>query len=105
MLTSQALVLKLKAEFSVFQSQANDNTNFNFRAIIITPSDSYETYLFPTQIVQSQVQTTFVLDNVISIPPLAKVWIGSYSTNNLTGASFTVNPFILSFQVLKSKII
>lgn len=105
LLTSQALFLKLKAEFSVFQSQANDNTNFNFRAIIITPSDSYETYLFPTQIVQSQVQTTFVLDNVISIPPLAKVWIGSYSTNNLTGASFTVNPFILSFQVLKSKII
>jgi len=103
LLTSQALVLKLKAEFSVFQSQANDNTNFSFRAIIITPSSSYEVYLFPTQIVQSQVQTTFVLDNVISIPPLAKVWIASYSSNNLTGASFTVNPFILSFQILKSK--
>lgn len=105
LLTSQALVLKLTAEFSVFQSQANNNTNFNFRAIVNTPTDSYEINLFPTQIVQSQVQTTFVLDNVISVPPLAKVWIASYSTNALTGASFTVNPFTLNFQVLKNKTI
>jgi hypothetical protein len=105
LLTSQALVLKLKAEFSVFQSQANNNTNFSFRAIIITPSSSYETYLTPTQIVQSQVQTTFFLDNVISIPPLAKVWIASYSTNDLPGDTFTINPFTLNFQVLKNKVI
>ena len=105
LLTSQALVLKLTAEFSVFQSEANNNTNFNFRAIINTPTDSYEVYLFPTQIVQSQVQTTFNLDYVISIPPLAKVWIASYSTNALTGDSFTINPFTLNFQVLKNKTI
>ena len=105
LLTSQALVLKLKAEFSVFQSQANDNTNFNFRAIVTTPSSSYEIYLFPTQIVQSQVQTTFYLDNVISVEPLAKVWIASYSTNALAGATFTINPFVLNFQILKNKTI
>ena len=105
LLTSQALVLKLKAEYSVFQSQANNNTNFNFRAIVITPSSSYEIYLFPTQIVQSQVQTTFYLDNVISVDPLAKVWIASYSTNALAGATFTINPFVLNFQILKNKTI
>jgi len=105
LLTSQALVLKLKAEYSVFQSQANNNTNFNFRAIVITPSSSYEIYLFPTQIVQSQVQTTFYLDNVISVDPLAKVWIASYSTNALAGATFTINPFVLNLQILKNKTI
>jgi hypothetical protein len=105
LLSTQSLVVKLTAEFSVYQSQTNDNTNFNFRAIIITSTYSSLIDLFPTQIVQSQVQTTFVLDNVISIPPGAKVWLASYSSNIQSGETFTINPFNLSFQVLKNSII
>ena len=104
-LTTNALVVKLTAEFTVFQSQANNNTYFNFRAIIITSTGTSVLDLFPTQTVQSQVQTTFVLDNVISVPALAKVWIASYSTNALSGDTFTINPFVLNFQVLKNAII
>jgi hypothetical protein len=105
LLSTDALVVKLKAEFSVYQSQVNNNTNFNFRAIIVTLATTYEVALFPTQIVQSQVQTTFILDNVISVPPTAKVFIASYSSNILTGSTFTINPFTLNFQVLKNKTI
>jgi hypothetical protein len=105
LLSSQSLVVKLTAEFSVYQSQANNNTNFNFRAIVITSTSSVLIDLFPTQIVQSEVQTKFVLDNVISIPPSAKVWIAAYSSNLQSGETFTINPFNLNFQVLKNSTI
>lgn len=104
-LANKALVVKLKAEFSVYQSQDNNNTNFNFRALIISSTSSSLIDLFPTQIVQSQVQTSFVLDNVISIPINSKLWLVCYTDNILAGETFTINPFNLNFQVLKNSTI
>ena len=103
---SQSLVLKLTGEFTVYQSQLDNNTTFNLRAIIIG-SDNIQNIisLFPPQSVQSQVQTPFVLDNVISIPAGAKLWLASYTKNIQSGESFTINNFNLNFEILKSSII
>ena len=105
-LPTQALVIKLTGEFTVYQSQLDNNTTFNIRAIIIG-SDNVQNIipLFPTQSVQSQVQTPFVLDNVISIPAGSKLWLASYTQNIQSGESFTINNFNLNFEVLKSSII
>ena len=102
------LVIKFYAEFSVFQSTPDDNTTFNFQAIIVSedaPTTRVNKVLFPSHIVQSLVQTSFVLDTVISVPPRSKVWIACYSTNQYNYETFTINNFNLNFQVLKNSTI
>jgi hypothetical protein len=46
--------------------------------------------LTQTQVVQSQVISNYILDNTISIPATAKVWIAMYSTNSLSGETLTI---------------
>jgi hypothetical protein len=86
----------------VFQSQANNNTTFSIKAIILTASTSTLLDLTKTEVVQSQIVTNFILDNTISIPATAKVWIAVYSSNILAGETFTLNAFNLNFNLLKN---
>jgi hypothetical protein len=102
LLATDALLLRLSGEFSVFQSQANNNTTFSIKAIILTASTSTLLDLTKTEVVQSQIVTNFILDNTISIPATAKVWIAVYSSNTLAGETFTLNAFNLNFNLLKN---
>ena len=102
LLSTDALLVRLSGEFSVFQSQANNNTTFSIRAIILTSTTSTLLNLTKTEVVQSQVVTNFTLDNTLSIPATAKVWIAVYSENSLSGETFTLNAFNLNFSVLKN---
>jgi len=105
-LLDNGLSLKFTGDFVVYQSELNNNTNFNFTAIVITSAGvQTETALFPVQSVQSQIQTNFVLDYVLSIPAHSKVWITCYSDNLGSTNTFFVNAFNLKFEVLKSNII
>ena len=99
LLATDALLLRLSGEFSVFQSQANNNTTFSIKAIILTASTSTLLDLTKTEVVQSQIVTNFILDNTISIPATAKVWIAVYSSNTLAGETFTLNAFNLNFNL------
>lgn len=102
LLSSDALLVKFAGEFSVYQSQANNNTTFSLKAIVITSGATTVLDLTQTKLVQSQVQTSFTLDNTISVPATAKVWIACYCSNAGTGETFTLNTFNLDFKVLKN---
>jgi hypothetical protein len=102
LLSSDALLIRLSGEFSVYQSQANNNTTISIKAIVLTSGTSTVLNLTQTQVVQSQVISNYILDNTISIPATAKVWIAMYSTNSLSGETLTLNAFNLRFNVLKN---
>jgi len=102
LLTTDALLVRFVGEFSVYQSQANNNTTFSFKALVITATTSVVLDLTQTKVVQSQVASTFTLDNTISVPATAKVWIACYCSNSLAGETFTLNTFNLDFKVLKN---
>ena len=106
LLSTQALTIRLTGQFTAYQSQLNDNTTFNFQVLYIGP-DNVQNFipLFPSQSVQSQVQTPFSIDNVVTIPANAKMWLCSFTENIQSGESFTINNFILNFEVLKSSTI
>ena len=105
LLTTQAQTLRLKGDFSVYQSATGNNTTFSLQAILI---DSTTTKIIPlteTHIVQSQVQTSFNLDCSFSVPLSTKVWIAVYTDNVGSTESFTLNAFNLYFSVLKNNTI
>ena len=95
-------MVRFAGEFSVYQSQANNNTTFSFKAIVITSTTTSVLDLTQTKVVQSQVASTFTMDNTISVPAGAKVWIACYCSNSLAGETFTLNTFNLDFKVLKN---
>ena len=99
--------VKLSGDFSVYQSQPDNNTTFRIVAIVITPFNPTAQIINLTQshIVQSQVQTSFVLDSTFVVAANAKVWIAVYTENVGDTESFTTNSFVLDFKVLKNNII
>jgi hypothetical protein len=102
LLTTENQTVKLNGEFSVYQSEPNNNTTFSFQAILINSTTTTYVPLTATHIVQSNVQSSFVLDSAFTVTPLTKVWIAVYCDNVGSTESFTVNAFNLNFSVLKS---
>lgn len=101
-LSSTALTVKFSGEFSVYQELPNNNTTFSIKALIVTSGGTTIVDLTKTEVVQAQITTKFTLDNTISIPANAKVWIAVYSENSLAGEKFTLNTFLLNFKILKN---
>ena len=103
LLTTKAQIIRLKGDFSVYQSEPSDNTTFYLQAILIDSSNSPKYVpLTASHIVQSQVQTSFNLDASFDVPISTKVWIAVYTDNAGSTNSFTLNSFVLNFSVLKN---